>query len=150
MDNAKMHIVIAWTERDSVYDPKRHGPVERITPYAATWLLAGTEADLAAARTEVASKPNGRVYTFDRPTELSVARERIMCDMECFETWPDLLAHIASGGRVRYQAPLDARPASVIIGRVFKNGKVRVVPLSNRADPFNADPAHLPRFRKGA
>lgn len=68
--------------------------------------------------------------------------------MHPFASWSDLLAHVNGGGKVAYHAPLDILPARVVVGRVFKNGKIRVVPLSRGASSFTADAAHLPRFRK--
>lgn len=69
--------------------------------------------------------------------------------MERFDSWPDLLAHIRAGGSVRYHAPLDVRPVSVLAtvrGRTDR-AKVRVIPCSRDADPFWADAGHLDRFR---
>lgn len=69
---------------------------------------------------------------------------------DTFATWADLLAHLRANGRVRYHAPLDVVPCSVIVTRIYKNGKLRILPLSNQAGPFTADSRHLPRFRRAS
>ena len=70
-----------------------------------------------------------------------------MIEYFTFLSWAVLLEYIAGGGRVAYQAPLDYRPRIVHVVKVFKNGKIRLDPLSNEADTFTADEKHLDRFR---
>lgn len=67
---------------------------------------------------------------------------------QTFSTWSDVLAAARRGERLWYQAPLDARPSSILIVKVYKNDKIRIDPLSNQADPFTADAGHLSRFRR--
>lgn len=62
-----------------------------------------------------------------------------------FATWADVLTH-AKVGWLHYHAPLDLRPTSVRVVRIYKNGKLRLDP-GMRADPFTADESHLDRFR---
>lgn len=65
-----------------------------------------------------------------------------------FLTWPDVLAHVKSGKKVYYHAPMDTT-ARVVAATVRGNGKsVRVDPLNNQVDKFWADSAHLDRFKK--
>jgi hypothetical protein len=64
-----------------------------------------------------------------------------------FETWSDVLDAARSGIHLWYQAPLDARPRSVAVLKVFKNGSIRIDPMSNQADKFTATASHLDRFR---
>jgi hypothetical protein len=66
---------------------------------------------------------------------------------DTFDSWSDVLSFINAGGWLWYHAPLDARPCSVRVVRVFKNGKVRLDPGVG-ADQFTADSAHLSRMRK--
>jgi hypothetical protein len=67
--------------------------------------------------------------------------------METFSTWDALLTHIRAGGAVAYQAPLDVRPIRVRVV-AQSGGRLRVYPPTSDADPFTADPGHLPRFRR--
>lgn len=67
---------------------------------------------------------------------------------EAFATWEAVLAHVAAGGRIWYHAPLDTAPRPVLVSRVFKNGKLRILPGTDEADPFNADAGHLERIKK--
>ena len=64
-----------------------------------------------------------------------------------FASWEAVQAHIRAGLAVYYQAPLDFRH-SLIDARLFKNGKIRVRPPTNAADPFTADRGHFDRFRR--
>jgi hypothetical protein len=64
-----------------------------------------------------------------------------------FTSWPELLDHVAADYRLYYHAPMDYRPA-LVTATVRKDGKLRVTPVYSDADPFTADVAHLPRFRK--
>lgn len=69
-----------------------------------------------------------------------------MNSFKSFETWSELLAHIRINKEATYyHAPLDVTPRYVTCTVTLK-GNVRVVPFSSDADPFVADPAHLPRF----
>lgn len=66
---------------------------------------------------------------------------------QSFSTWAELLDHISGEYPLFYHAPLDFRPRRVsAVAR--RDGKLRVYPLTNEADPFTADSAHLDRFRK--
>jgi hypothetical protein len=67
-----------------------------------------------------------------------------------FSTWSDVLEAARRGDRLWYHAPLDARPQSILVVKVYKNDKIRIDPLSNQADPFTADAKHLSRFRRRA
>ncbi len=65
-----------------------------------------------------------------------------------FLTWPDVLAHVKSGKKIYYHAPMD-KSARVVSASVRGNGRsVRVDPLSNQVSKFWADSAHLDRFKK--
>lgn len=64
-----------------------------------------------------------------------------------FETWADVLA-FAKVGWLHYHAPMDLRPTSVRVVRIYKNGKIRLDPGTRDADPFTADAGHLDRFRR--
>lgn len=63
------------------------------------------------------------------------------------EKWSEVLTIARDGGALWYQAPFDARPRRVSVVKVFKNGSIRIDPLSNSADKFTADSGHLSRFR---
>lgn len=67
---------------------------------------------------------------------------------EAFATWDELLDHVHAQRHVFYLAPMDSAPRSVLVERMYKNGKVRINPLSNQADKFTADAGHLDRFRR--
>ena len=67
-----------------------------------------------------------------------------------FATWSDVLDAARSGSRLWYQAPMDVRPQSIRVVKVFKNGGIRIDPMSNQADNFTADAKHLDRFRQRA
>lgn len=67
-----------------------------------------------------------------------------------FSSWKELLDFIKSGGWLFYHAPLDLRPTSVSVVKVYKNGNIRIDPNTNDADPFTADPGHLSRFKRQA
>ncbi len=76
--------------------------------------------------------------------------------LQPFAIWAEVLAHVAAGQPIWYQAPLDYRPVHVQAvlyrhwrGRhVQKPTKVRVYPPSSDCDPFWADAGHLDRFRR--
>lgn len=70
-----------------------------------------------------------------------------MADFLHFERWADVLAAARDGVHLWYQAPLDSRPRSIAVVKVFKNGSIRIDPLSNQADKFTATSSHLDRFR---
>lgn len=69
-----------------------------------------------------------------------------------FDTWEQVLEAARNGVQLWYEAPMDAAQAypahQVQVVRVYKNGKLRVDPLSNQADTFTCDAGHLYRFRK--
>jgi hypothetical protein len=69
-----------------------------------------------------------------------------------FETWAQVIDHALRGGRFWYAAPLDAaspNPARAVrVVKVYKNGKLRIDPLRNEAEPFTCDEGHLSRFRR--
>lgn len=62
----------------------------------------------------------------------------------------DVLSAARSGEPVWYKAPLDYRARRVRIVKVYKNGKIRIDPMSRDADNFTADRGHLDRFQKHA
>lgn len=69
-----------------------------------------------------------------------------------FGDWAELLLAARNGVQLYYRTPMDAAQAypakSVQVVRVYKNGNLRIRPLSNQADAFTADPGHLNRFRR--
>lgn len=69
-----------------------------------------------------------------------------------FETWEQVLEAARNGEQLWYEAPMDAAQAypakQVVVRRVYKNGKLRLDPLSNQAEPFTADAGQLYRFRR--
>lgn len=69
-----------------------------------------------------------------------------------FDTWEQVLDAAREGIQLYYEAPLDAVSAfpakRVAVVRVYKNGKLRVDPQNNQADPFTCDSGHLNRFRR--
>jgi len=67
---------------------------------------------------------------------------------ESFITWADVLAAAERGDRLWYQAPLDRYPHSILVDKIYKNGKLRIDPLSNQVSKFTADAGHLSRFRR--
>ena len=64
-----------------------------------------------------------------------------------FSTWNEVLSAAAAGEQLWYQAPLDRSPKYVRVVKVFKNGSIRIDPLSRDVDNFTADAGHLSRFR---
>jgi len=64
-----------------------------------------------------------------------------------FSSWDEVLAFAKRGGWLFYHAPLDLRPCSVHVVKVYKNGKIRIDPGAG-ADPFTADSGHLSRFKR--
>ena len=71
-----------------------------------------------------------------------------MSTFTSFASWSDVLAAAKAGEQLWYHAPLDLSPYSVMILRVFKNGKIRLSSWSRGASSFTADAGHLSRFRK--
>lgn len=67
-----------------------------------------------------------------------------------FERWADVLAAARQGERLWYQGALDRYPHSVRIVKVFKNGGIRVDPLSNQASDFTAGAGHVGHFFRRA
>jgi len=65
-----------------------------------------------------------------------------------FDSWSDVLAAARRGDRLWYWAPMDRSPRSILVVKVFKNGGIRIDPMSNQADNFTADKGHLDRFRR--
>jgi hypothetical protein len=65
--------------------------------------------------------------------------------MNKFASWDDVLAHVASGKVVYYQAPMNWRPVYVVSARV-KGKKIRIGAQGD-SDAFTADDGHLDRFR---
>ena len=63
-----------------------------------------------------------------------------------FSSWSDVLSAARRGDRLWYGAPLDRHPISIMVKKVYKNGKIRIDPMSNQADDFTADAGHLNRF----
>lgn len=64
-----------------------------------------------------------------------------------FSSWSDVLRAARNNEQLYYQAALDIRPRSVLVKKVFKNGKIRIDPMTNQVGDFTADPGHLDRFR---
>jgi len=67
-----------------------------------------------------------------------------------FATWDAVLDAARRGDILWYQAPMDLHPHYISVTKIYKNGKLRIDPLSNQADNFTADAGHLSRFRKKA
>ena len=65
-----------------------------------------------------------------------------------FLTWDDVLKHARAGHQLWYRAPMDRFPRNIRVVKVFKNGGIRIDPLSNDCDNFTADNGHLTRFLK--
>lgn len=63
-----------------------------------------------------------------------------------FASWKEVLDAVKPGAWVHYHAPMDIVPRRVLVSKVYKNGKVRINPMSSDADSFNADARHLSRF----
>lgn len=71
-----------------------------------------------------------------------------MSNFATFSSWDEVLDAARRGERLWYQAPMDRSPHSILVDKIYKNGKLRINPLSNQADKFSADAGHLLRFRK--
>ena len=68
---------------------------------------------------------------------------------EPYESWEDVLRAARTGNDVLwYQAPFDRSPKMVIAVKVYKNGSIRIDPLSNQASKFTANVGHFDRFRR--
>ena len=65
-----------------------------------------------------------------------------------FETWSAVIAHVRSGKPIWYQAPLDARPVSILATVRGENPRKVRVSGSRDYDTFFADSGHLDRFRQ--
>jgi hypothetical protein len=65
-----------------------------------------------------------------------------------FSSWNEVLAAARRGDWLAYQAPMDSAPRSIHVDKVYKNGSIRIDPLSNQADKFTANAGHLSRFRR--
>ena len=65
-----------------------------------------------------------------------------------FDSWSDVIAAAQRGDHLWCTAALDVYATQVVVSRVFKNGKLRIVPVSNQGYPFTADSSHLHRFRR--
>lgn len=68
--------------------------------------------------------------------------------LQRFATWDEVLVFVKAGGWLWYHAPMDLRPASVRVVKVYKNGKLRLDPGNADADSFTADAGHLDRMRR--
>ena len=68
-----------------------------------------------------------------------------------FKTWADLISAARAGTPLYYGAPLDIAASypyrRVAVLKVYKNGKIRIDPMTSGADHFTADSGHLLRFR---
>ncbi len=73
-----------------------------------------------------------------------------MASFTNYSEWHDVLEDARAGKMLYYQAPMDTYPHAVSVVKVYKNGSVRIDPLSNQADKFTANYQHLLRFRKRA
>lgn len=71
-----------------------------------------------------------------------------MSQFASFASWQDVLDAARNGVRLHYHAPLDLRPTSVRVIKIYKNGKIKIDPGTRDADPFTADSDHLSRFRR--
>lgn len=68
--------------------------------------------------------------------------------MNKFGSWQEVLDHARVGRIIAYHAPMDVTARSVLVVKVFKNGKIRLSPLTSDASRFTADEGHLDRFRR--
>ncbi len=67
-----------------------------------------------------------------------------------FSSWGEVLDAARQGTRLWYKAPMDHRPRSIAVVKVFNNGGIRIDPLSNQNDKFTATAGHLDRFYRRA
>jgi hypothetical protein len=65
-----------------------------------------------------------------------------------FDTWNDVLDAARRGDRLMYQGAMDRFPHTIHVIKIFKNGSLRIDPLSNQTDKFTADPKYLRLFRR--
>lgn len=68
---------------------------------------------------------------------------------EPFQSWDQLLDHISASYALYYHAPMDVNPVC-ITAILRRDGRLHISPTFAEADPFIADKAHLPRFRRCA
>lgn len=61
---------------------------------------------------------------------------------EQFNSWEEVLVHVAKGYDIYYHPPLDRLPSKVVVVKQFKNGKLRV----RRDWSFTIDSGHLNRI----
>jgi hypothetical protein len=62
---------------------------------------------------------------------------------EAFTTWDDVVSSAKLDPHsLQYWGALDIGPQRVAVVKIFKNGKIRVDPMSNQADRFTLDPGH--------
>lgn len=75
-----------------------------------------------------------------------------MQNLKQFDSWEQVLSAARDGVQLYYGAPIDAAQAypyrRVSVVRVYKNGKLRLDPVSNQAGQFTCDSGHLYRFRR--
>lgn len=85
-----------------------------------------------------------------REIDAAVAGGREHPGFVAFSSWGDVMEAARHGDRLWYQALFDRRPRSIMVVKVFKNGGIRIDPVSNQADKFTADKGHLDRFFRKA
>jgi hypothetical protein len=76
-------------------------------------------------------------------------KEDVETVYETFQTWQQVIDYVDRNGWVYYHAPLDYRPVRVVakVKRRRSGCVIRVTPPTRDADPFDADEAHLNRFK---
>lgn len=111
-------------------------------------------AHLAARLESEASTAANSALAGDRPEDYeslegiaSKCRAAVTELTGTFSSWSDVVAAARLGAPLWYHAPLDIAPRRIAVVRVFKNGKIRIDPMSAVADKFTADAGHLDRFR---
>jgi hypothetical protein len=67
-----------------------------------------------------------------------------------FERWSDVVDSARRGDDLWYRGAMDRQPSRVRVVKVFKNGGIRIDPLSNQADNFTASADHLGHFFRRA
>jgi hypothetical protein len=82
--------------------------------------------------------------------EIKVALQDAPAGFVGFPSWVSVLEAARRGDRLWYKAPFDRHPRSIMVVKVFKNGGIRIDPMSNQADKFTADRGHLDRFFRRA
>lgn len=63
-----------------------------------------------------------------------------------FDSWEQLIAHVAAGAWTFYHAPMDHRP--VRVRATVKGNTIHVRPYATDVDPFTADQGHFARFKR--